>query len=98
MPKSRDRRSPASAGATRVVRQARSHHGVCRLARLYLVRHGKPAAVWGETADPGLDQEGQLQADAVAVRLGMLGPMPMLVSPLRRTRQTIAPLERKWHG
>jgi len=35
------------------------------MSRLYLIRHGKPAAVWGEADDdPGLDDAGKAQAEA----------------------------------
>lgn len=66
------------------------------MARLYLVRHGKAAAGWGGDPDPSLDDLGRAQAAAVAERLGPLGPLPILVSPLRRTRETAAPLEARW--
>jgi broad specificity phosphatase PhoE len=64
--------------------------------RLYLVRHGRPAAGSAEAADAGLDPIGVKQAEAVAERLAPLGPLPIIVSPLRRTRETAAPLERRW--
>jgi broad specificity phosphatase PhoE len=36
------------------------------MPRLYLIRHGKPAATWGDAdEDPGLDETGQAQARAV---------------------------------
>lgn len=66
------------------------------MTRLILVRHGRAAAGWGEDADPGLDDIGRQQAEAVAAELGPIGPMPVIVSPLRRTRETAAPLERQW--
>lgn len=65
-------------------------------ARLYLVRHGKPAGTFSETADAGLDPAGAAQAEDVAGRLAPLGPLALLTSPLRRTRETAAPLERRW--
>ncbi len=64
--------------------------------RLYLVRHGKAAASFSESHDPGLHPSGVAQAEAVAERLAPLGPLPLVVSPLRRTRETAAPLERRW--
>jgi len=66
------------------------------MARLYLVRHGKAAAGWDADADPGLDDLGQSQAEIMAERLGPLGPLPLVTSPLRRTRETAAALERRW--
>jgi len=66
------------------------------MARLYMVRHGRAAAGFGESHDPGLDEIGQAQANAVAQTLQSRGPLPILSSPLRRTRETAAPLARFW--
>lgn len=66
------------------------------MARLYLVRHGRAAAGFGESMDPGLDVAGNLQAEAVARRLAPLGPLPILSSPLARAQETAAPLARLW--
>ncbi len=66
------------------------------MPRLYLIRHGKAAAGWDANLDPGLDPLGQSQADAMAERIAPLGPLGLLVSPLKRTRETAAPLETKW--
>ena len=65
-------------------------------AALYLVRHGRAEAGWDTAVDPGLDEVGRAQAVAMADALAPLGPMPILVSPLRRTVETAAPLERRW--
>lgn len=65
--------------------------------RLYLVRHGRAAAGWGEDLDPGLDDVGRSQAEGVATSLADLGPLPIMTSPLRRTRETAAPLAARWH-
>jgi broad specificity phosphatase PhoE len=64
---------------------------------VYLIRHGKPAATWGEADDdPGLDKTGRLQAEAVAARLMALPsperPKSVVSSPLRRCRETAQPL------
>ena len=67
------------------------------MVRLYLVRHGKAAAAFSEAPDPGLDVTGAAQAEAMAERLALLGPLPIITSPLKRTRETAAPLERRWH-
>lgn len=64
--------------------------------RLFLVRHGRAAAGWGEALDPGLDDVGHAQAEAAAAALAPLGPLPVVVSPLRRTRETAAAFERRW--
>jgi len=47
--------------------------------------------------DPGLDALGHSQAEAVTEKLKGLGPLPILSSPLRRTRETAAPLARLWN-
>src|SRR5690348_7452169 len=65
------------------------------MARLYLVRHGRAAAGF-DVADPGLDDLGREQAAAVAKKLEGLGPLSVLTSPLRRTRETASPLARAW--
>jgi len=66
------------------------------LTRLYLVRHGQAAAGWDQDPDPGLSEAGRAQAEAAAVELAPLGPLPIVTSPLRRTRETAAPLAAAW--
>ncbi len=66
------------------------------LSRLYLIRHGKPAAAWGEADDdPGLDAAGQAQAEAARDHLLALPPgerpTRVVSSPLRRCRETAMP-------
>ena len=58
------------------------------MSRLVLVRHGQAAAGWGEDPDPGLDDVGRAQAEALGRALAPDGPLPVVVSPLRRTRET----------
>jgi len=58
------------------------------MAKLYLVRHGQAAASWGEDPDPSLNALGHGQAARMAAALAALGPMPIMISPLRRTRET----------
>jgi broad specificity phosphatase PhoE len=65
------------------------------MPRLYLVRHGRATAGWEED-DPGLDDVGRAQADAVADRLAAVGPLAVVTSPLRRARETAAPLAARW--
>jgi broad specificity phosphatase PhoE len=67
-------------------------------ARVVLVRHARPAATWGSgnSPDPGLDDTGREQAAAMARALAPSGPLPMLVSPMARTRETAAPLADLW--
>jgi broad specificity phosphatase PhoE len=67
------------------------------VARLYLVRHGRAAAGFGESHDPGLDEVGRQQANEVAQELAPRGPLPVISSPLRRTRETSAPLVNLWN-
>ena len=64
--------------------------------RLILVRHGEAAAGWGADRDPGLSDRGRAQAEAAAEALAPLGPLPVVVSPLRRTRETAGTLARTW--
>ena len=64
--------------------------------RLVLVRHGRAAAGWDADPDPGLDDVGRAEAAAAADALAELGPLPIVVSPLRRTRETARPLEERW--
>lgn len=66
------------------------------MPRLYLVRHGRPAAGFSVAQDAGLDPMGIAQAEAMAEHLASVGPLPIIVSPLRRTRETAAPLEHRW--
>jgi broad specificity phosphatase PhoE len=67
------------------------------LTRLILVRHGEAATPWGGVdPDPGLTDRGRAQAEAMADALAPTGPLPIVVSPLRRTRETAAPLEARW--
>lgn len=66
------------------------------MARLYIIRHGKPAATWGEEdPDPGLDAAGRAQAEAVRDHLMSLPaaerPTRVVSSPLRRCRETAQP-------
>ena len=64
------------------------------MTTITLVRHGKAAAGWEDT-DPPLDATGEAQAAAMAAAVGG-PPRPLFVSPLLRTRQTAAALERLW--
>jgi broad specificity phosphatase PhoE len=66
------------------------------MTRLYLVRHGRAAAGWDTDPDPGLDEIGVRQATSAAEGLAPLGPLNVLTSPLRRCRETAAPLAGAW--
>lgn len=68
---------------------------------LYLIRHGRPdlgsnamsATARGDQYDPPLSEEGHRQAVLLARRLRLMDLHPTAVhcSPLRRTRETVAP-------
>ncbi len=66
------------------------------MARLYIVRHGRAAAGFGEAVDPGLDDLGRAQAQEVAEKLAPLGPLTIVSSPLARACQTAQPLAKLW--
>lgn len=66
------------------------------MSLLYLVRHGVARAGWDAALDPGLSEEGHLQATQVAERLSPKGPIAVVTSPLRRARETAAPLAEIW--
>ena len=57
---------------------------------LYLIRHGLAAAGLDDL-DPGLAPLGHEQAAITARALGRLTPSRLIVSPLRRTRETADP-------
>ena len=63
---------------------------------LYLVRHGRASAGFAEAHDPGLDEAGRLQAETIAQELALLGPLPIITSPLRRAWETAMPFETQW--
>ena len=63
---------------------------------LYLIRHGQAGTGFGQAYDPGLDATGLAQAEAIADELESLGPLPVVTSPLQRTRQTAAAFEKRW--
>lgn len=62
------------------------------MARLFLVRHGRPEAVWGGVgSDPGLSGEGRRQAEAAARALVDIGRFRIVTSPMKRCQETAAP-------
>ncbi|MCR5875581.1 histidine phosphatase family protein [Phenylobacterium sp. J426] len=66
------------------------------MARLYLIRHARPSSTWGgHDDDPGLDAQGQAQAQAARDWLLALPeaerPRRVVSSPLRRCRETAEP-------
>ncbi len=62
------------------------------MPRITMVRHGQAAAGFSDDLDPGLSALGREQADAAAAALAPIGPQPIIASPLRRCRETAAPL------
>lgn len=66
------------------------------MAKIYLVRHGQAAAGFGTHRDPGLNELGHSQAQAVASQLADVGPLPILSSPLARAYETAQPLAKTW--
>ena len=68
------------------------------MTRIYMIRHGKAAAGWDGDADPGLNELGRTQAEAVAEKVQALvaAPVPIYSSPLKRCQETAAPLAAAW--
>ena len=62
---------------------------------LYLIRHGLAAAGLDDL-DPGLAPLGHEQAAITARALGHLSPARLVVSPLRRTRETADPIAERF--
>ncbi|MEJ2171842.1 MAG: histidine phosphatase family protein [Woeseiaceae bacterium] len=62
--------------------------------QIFLVRHGEPAAHWGEERDPGLSERGREQASVASEHILELldGGTRIVSSPLLRARQTAEPL------
>lgn len=66
------------------------------VTRVWLVRHGEASAGWGEDHDPGLSPQGREDAAAAADLLAGAGPVPVVTSPLARTRQTAEAFALRW--
>ena len=66
------------------------------MTRLLLVRHAHPSANWDRDVDAGLDGLGNGQARALVDTLAPSGRLPIVTSPLRRTRETAVPLAEHW--
>lgn len=63
------------------------------MKRLFLIRHAEPVTAWGaDDPDPGLSARGHDQARAAADALLGFGPKFVVSSPMRRCRETAAPL------
>jgi broad specificity phosphatase PhoE len=61
---------------------------------LFLVRHGR-ASAGIEELEPGLDDIGHSQAEHAAIALKKVGAVRLVSSPLKRTRETAAPIARE---
>ncbi len=61
------------------------------MPKLYLVRHGEPAALWGAHPDPGLSELGHHQSELVAEKFAGNGAQGLITSPLARCRETAGP-------
>ncbi len=69
---------------------------------IYLIRHGVSTGNGQNRfmgwSDYPLSDVGNLQATAVANRLAVLGPMPVISSDLLRAQQTAMAITAKWNG
>lgn len=55
---------------------------------IYLIRHGQAAAGWGEQPDPGLSEDGRMQAKTVAEWLATEPVNTAISSPMARCQET----------
>ncbi len=65
---------------------------------IYMIRHGEAASGWDADMDPGLSDRGRAQSEAVAreIERRVGRKLPLVSSPLRRCRETSAPLAKGW--
>ncbi|WP_395648187.1 histidine phosphatase family protein [Terricaulis sp.] len=69
------------------------------MSRLFLIRHAQPEALWGgDNNDPGLTKSGKAEAEATAQRMGAHGVMKVFTSPLKRARETAAPIAQTYRS
>lgn len=66
------------------------------MAKFYMIRHGRAAAGWAEDRDPGLDDLGREQSEAVAQVMAKGPILPIISSPMKRCRETSQPLCKLW--
>ena len=66
------------------------------MPKIYLIRYGRAASGWGETADPGLSTVGREQALQASKIMQAMQPMSIVSSPMARARETAAPLADAW--
>lgn len=66
------------------------------MTRVWLVRHGSASAQWWQDRDPGLSPVGRAEALAAVHLLDGVGPLPLVTSPLARTRETAGVFASAW--
>ncbi|WP_410210848.1 histidine phosphatase family protein [Aquirhabdus sp.] len=66
------------------------------MPKIYLIRHGHAQTSNLGEKNPALDSVGDQQAIEIVRDLDGLDPCPIWTSPLRRCRQTAAPLAYRW--
>lgn len=62
------------------------------MADIYLIRHGEAAASWEQDRDPGLSEQGVVQANSLASDFTDIPIERIFSSPLQRAQQTAIPL------
>lgn len=68
------------------------------MATIRMIRHGKASGSWSSDPDPGLDDRGRRQAQALAEELQSLPPQKILTSPMLRAQETAAPVAESWQS
>jgi broad specificity phosphatase PhoE len=66
------------------------------VTRVWLVRHSEASAHWGQDLDPALSPQGIADAAAAVDLLHGVGPLPVVTSPMKRTRQTAGAFASAW--
>ncbi len=66
------------------------------MPEIIMVRHGEASENFRTSVDPGLSELGREQAIAVSEQLVALTDCDLFSSPLKRARQTAAPLAAAW--
>ena len=66
------------------------------MPEIIMVRHGEASESFRTSVDPGLSGLGREQAIAVSAQLVALTDYGLFSSPLKRARETAAPLEAAW--
>ncbi len=64
--------------------------------QIHLIRHAEAAQRWTEASDPALSDAGAAQARVLADAWREVPPLAVRSSPLRRARETAAPLAAHW--